>query len=154
MKRVIDGVAYNTLTSVKIATKEWEEADGNGRINNRTQQGIYQTRGGALFLTEEKMWETWNADEQAYDADSLADITPLTRDEAKGWMLSGQHEVFDETIFGKAPEAVDEAEQAATVYLRIPKSLKDRMEAAAKVQNASVNAWLTRCAEGCLKLSA
>jgi predicted HicB family RNase H-like nuclease len=65
-------------------------------------------------------------------------------------MEGGQVEVFNNP-FGDPPEAAAESEPEATVYMRIPASLKGSMEKAATVANLSLNSWMMRCAEQCLK---
>jgi len=80
-------------------------------------------------------------------ADYLA--KPLTRDEAHRWVMEGQVELFND-VFGEPPEAGEEAAPGATLYVRVPASLKDQIEAAAAGDKLSVNAWAIRCMEGCV----
>ena len=59
-------------------------------------------------------------------------------------------EVFNNP-FDDPPEAAAESEAGATLYLRVPTSLKRRVDEAAKSNKLSGNVWLMRCVEGCLK---
>jgi predicted HicB family RNase H-like nuclease len=45
--------------------------------------------------------------------------------------------------------ALDETAPAATIYGRVPRSLKDRLEAKAKGEGVSLNTWVMRCVERC-----
>ena len=40
-------------------------------------------------------------------------------------------------------------EPEATIYIRLPRPLKERIEAAAKGEGVSLNAWVMRCVERC-----
>jgi hypothetical protein len=66
-------------------------------------------------------------------------------------MMHGQVEVIHNP-FDDPPEAVAEEAPAATVYMRVPATLKDALEKAAKSDGVSVNAWMMRCAGSCLKI--
>ena len=145
MKRIIHGVSYNTETSTAIAKYEYEGADpseGDGF------EVLYQTRGGAFFTHGHR--RTVTPDEEASTGHRVREIdsfTPMTRDEAQDWIMTGNVEVFSD-IFGELPEAAEEVNPESTIYVRVPTSLKDRIEAAAKAAGQSVNAWAIRCLEG------
>jgi predicted HicB family RNase H-like nuclease len=143
MKRIIDGVAYNTETSTEIAKYEYQ--------NTGTGEGgfeiLFQTRGGAFFTHGYQ--RTAVPDEAGPNGSRLTEINtfhPLTRDEAQDWIMTGNVEVFSD-IFGELPEAADELHTESTIYVRVPTSLKDRIDAAAKAAGQSVNAWALRCLE-------
>ena len=55
-----------------------------------------------------------------------------------------------QNLFGEPPEAEAEPAPGATIYVRVPTSLKDRIEAQATREHLSVNAWAIRCMESCL----
>jgi hypothetical protein len=63
----------------------------------------------------------------------------------------GNIEVIDEAAVEVPPEAAIEAEPAATIYVRVPSSLKRRVDEAAKDAKLSGNAYVLRCMETCLK---
>ena len=148
MKRIIDGVAYNTDTSTVIARSEYE-----GEYNHRNSNCIatlYQTRGGAFFVVE-----TFNLgwDEETRLDDIRDRFKALSAERAQNWIMTGEVEIIHNP-FGEPPEATAEAEASATLYTRVPVSLKQRIEAAARDDGLSGNAWLMRCAERCLSARA
>jgi hypothetical protein len=148
MKRVIDGVTYDTNTSTRVATAEVLEEEFRGRPEERRKYVLYKTRGGAFFVhvhtetSRQNMRGDWEAVESHV-------FEPMTYDEAHEWVMSGQVELLDEDAIASPPEAVAEAETAATVYLRMPTSLKVRVEKLASEEGLSLNAWYTRCGERC-----
>jgi len=144
MKRVIDGVTYNTDTSTRLANSDYE-TDYNHQ--NRPCEGtLYQTRGGAFFV-----WET-------IDLGVNEDGEPWTRErfkalsakEAEEWIMTGDVEIIHNP-FGEPPEAVAEETPSSTLYVRVPPSLKRRVDEAAKDANLSGNSFTLRCLERCLK---
>jgi predicted HicB family RNase H-like nuclease len=147
MKRIIDGVTYNTDTSTRLAVSDYETLYNN---ESRPCQGtLYQTRGGAFFV--------WQAIDLASDGDSGELIVrnrfeALSAKEAEEWIMTGDTEVFHNP-FGEPPEAEAEDEPGSTIYLRVPTSLKKRVEEAAERQNLSTNAWTMRCIEDGLMLA-
>jgi predicted HicB family RNase H-like nuclease len=76
----------------------------------------------------------------------------MTRSEVDKWLTEGQVELFDESVFQAPPEAQAESEPEATIYIRLPRALKDRIDAAAKAEDTSVNAWVMRCVERCMTI--
>lgn len=137
MKRIVDGLTYNTDTAARVA--EYEYRDDRDREVVAT---LYVTSGGAFFLVHRiDAGDVWKYD-----------FEPFSRDEVDA-LIAGkgsQIEVFDEAVINAPPEAVAEREESATIYLRVPKPLKARIEAAAEAAKLSVNSWLLRCSEGCL----
>lgn len=63
--------------------------------------------------------------------------------------MKGDIEVFSNP-FDDPPEASAEREDAATIYMRVPKALKTRLESAASDAKLSGNVWAMRCIERCL----
>ncbi len=148
MKRIIDGVTYNTDTSTLLAFSEYERSEYDG--GGRSEEWLYQTRGGAYFLhirihgaqrSEDGGWEEFTADS----------CEPQTEEDAQKWLLEGDVVVHNNP-FGDPPEAEAsaDAKPSATIYARVPTTLKDRIEKAAKAENLSTNSWMIRCAERCL----
>lgn len=76
----------------------------------------------------------------------LEDVAPLSPLEAQRWMEQHGFTNLIEQHFGEQPEA-GEAESRITV--RIPDSLKARVEALATANKQSLNAWIMRCLENC-----
>jgi len=144
MKRIIGGVAYNTETSTEIAKHEFELTEDG---EDAGFEILYQTRGGAFFLHSLKRTRIRDeADPSITRAREANSFMPMSRDEAQDWIMTGDVEVFSD-IFGDPPEAAEELSPESTIYVRVPTSLKDRIEAKAKAAGQSVNAWALRCLE-------
>ncbi|WP_066922822.1 toxin-antitoxin system HicB family antitoxin [Methylobacterium sp. CCH5-D2] len=132
MKRILDGKTYNTETATMLAKAE---QDG-GHLHDT----LYQTRHGAYFRHHGD-WSYGGPHEEM-----LEDIEPLSPAQAQSWMEKHRFAHLIERHFGPQPEA-GEAESRVTV--RIPDSLKSRIEALASARGQSLNAWIMRCLESC-----
>src|SRR5207247_7091838 len=139
MKRIIGGVTYNTATATVLARSQRHDP----QENVERELTLYQTSGGAFFLdratTHHRHTQT-GEDRLIGLPNTLREFEPLTGEQARRWLSESGAEIFYNP-FGDPPEATAEAEPAAAVYLRVPAALKDRMEAAAKAQTQSLNAW-------------
>ncbi|MDA9465347.1 hypothetical protein [Bradyrhizobium sp. CCBAU 53415] len=144
MKRIVNGVTYNTETSTALAESRWE-GDDDERFGT-----LYQTRGGAYFVDVEVTAQVWNQRAAAMEQKVTHVFEPLSPEQAHQWMLEGEVEVFHNP-FEDPPEASAEAEPAATIYIRVPASLKQRVDEAARGAKLSGNAWAMRCIERCLE---
>ena len=117
MKRVVDGVTYNTVTSSLVAVSEWEEDDQGPKKSIGVTQELFQTRGGAFFLLVRREWSEWDQNEREWFPNERLEIMPVSRERAQGWLLSGQVEIVDSNVFGEPPEAEAEEKPGATIYL-------------------------------------
>jgi predicted HicB family RNase H-like nuclease len=143
VKRIINGITYNTDTSVRIARKDGEYSEGPYCTI------LYKTRGGAYFLDQAETVLSYDQETaETRVVDRKRTFVPMSRDDAEEWYLEGETEVLVEA-FAELPEAAAEAETEAGVYLRLPMVLKTRIEAAAKNARLSLNAWAMRCFERC-----
>ena len=141
MKRVIDGVTYNTDTATKVAT--WEYEDDN---HYDTVATLYQTRGGAFFAVH--VWEVPDSNDIPR---SKVYFEAMSRDELQRMVERGDNlTILNSGILEEPPEAEAEEAPGATLYIRVPTSLKDKIEAAAGDEKLSINAWAMRCMESCL----
>jgi HicB family len=150
MKRVVNGVTFNTCTSTLVARSEWwQSRDTNNAEDEdmRVEQELYLTRGGAFFLAHMSTWKEWDADDRRTYEHRSVKFKPLTREQAQGWVLRGEVEVLDSSVLGEPPEAEAEEKPAATIYVRVPTSLKARVEDAAKRAGVSLNAWVQEAVE-------
>ncbi len=153
-KRVFKGVTYNTDTATLIAQAE-DDQDFNRYTGDPARSRLlqlYQTRGGAFFLYIYTETMRQNAEGEFRDI-VHQDFEPLTESEARHWVTDGrgfQVEILND-VFGEPPEAEAEEIPGATLYVRLPASLKDRIEAASTEEKLSANAWAMRCMEQCLK---
>ena len=63
-------------------------------------------------------------------------------------------EVLNEEALGELPpEAAEEEEKGATIFVRVPEALKAVAEAAARKADLSLNSWVMRCIENCSRAS-
>ena len=145
MKRIIDGVTYNTDTSTRLAVSEFETEYNH---NNYPCIGtLYQTRGGAFFVHQ---YIDLGYNKDIEENDYRDRFVALNETEAHAWLLAGEVEVFNNP-FDDPPEAEAESRKSATIYVRVPVSLKKRLEKAASAEKLSGNAWSIRCIERCLE---
>src|SRR5262245_20193772 len=149
MKRIVNGVTYNTATSTVCARLEWENKDHNGITQEFGEDILYQTRGGAFFVHEEKTMNEWDENERETRQRVRHEFVPMCPESANKWMLEGDVEVINNP-FEDPPEATAEAEPGATIYIRVPAGLKRRVDEAARDNKVSGNAWAMRCVEQCL----
>jgi hypothetical protein len=143
MKRIIDGKTYNTDTATIVARYSYEDHNGY-----EVEATLYQTKGGAFFAVHE--WEV----PDPYDHDGTKTKTfaeALSRDEIDRMVARTMDlEIVNEKALALPPEASDEAEDGATIYMRLPKALKAKIDEAARTANLSINAWMLRCCESCV----
>ncbi|MDH7797154.1 MULTISPECIES: toxin-antitoxin system HicB family antitoxin [unclassified Beijerinckia] len=131
-KRILNGKTYNTETATLVAL---EEVPRHVYAETYEFNELYQNRFGAYF--------TYSGNHRDIDE---AVITPLTPLEAEHWMEKYAWAELIEKHFGEKPEAGD---SETRFTLRMPDSLKRRIDEAAKASNQSVNAWIIRCIENC-----
>jgi hypothetical protein len=153
MKRVVDGVTYNTATSTIVARSAWQEGDEPDRDNVENEQTLYLTRGGAFFLLTVETWRERDINDRLVSR-LRNSIEPISRDQAAGWVLHGEVEIIDETAFGEPPEAAAEEEKSGTIYIRVPPSLKARAERTAKEAELTLSAWAFAVLRRCMSLGA
>jgi predicted HicB family RNase H-like nuclease len=144
MKRIVNGVTYNTATSTRVAESRWELEDDLQNFGT-----LYQTRGGAFFVDVEITRNQWNEAERIAEAKVTHEFVPMSPEDAHKWMLEGEVEIF-RNPFDDPPEATAETEAGATIYIRVPASLKQGVDEAARAANLSNNVWAMRCLEKCL----
>jgi hypothetical protein len=144
MKRIIYGVTYNTDTSTALAFSEVRSDEGS------LKRTLYLTRGGAFFEDRESTHYVWRERGQEYETNVTHDFKPLSREAAQKWIMTGQVEIYSNP-FEDPPEAVAGDDFGTTVYMRVPAFLKKQIEDAAADTGVSVNVWMMRCTENCLK---
>ncbi len=132
MKRIIGGKTYNTETAAKIAMRNDDPRDA-GYDDIVEGEILYQTRHGAYFLLY------YNEISPEDDA-----LIPLAPQEAQSWMEKYASVELIEQHFGEMPEAGD---SESRLTLRMPDSLKQRIDLLAGKNNQSTNAWIVRALE-------
>jgi predicted HicB family RNase H-like nuclease len=146
MKRIVNGVTYNTETSTRLARRRFQRSTEAEKLI----ETLYQTRGGAFFIVERRKTVQWDEREKESVDRVERTFRPASSDEARRWMLVGEVHVF-RNPFGDPPEAAAEAEPGATIYIRVPATLKRDADNAAQKQKLSGNVWAMRCIESCLE---
>jgi hypothetical protein len=142
MKRIMNGVTYNTETATKIA--RWEDPNLPSSDFLWTHvEVLYQTRGGAFFIHQKE--EPLSPEGRTYDT-----CRPISQEEARRWVVEGNDVEVYSNVFELPPEAAAEAAPGATIFLRVPQSLKTRIEMAANQSGTSINTYGLRCLERCL----
>lgn len=147
MKRIVNGVTYNTETSTAVAKASWEGNEGE-----QITGVLYQTRGGAFFVDREETKTVWNEREGKDEERITHSFEPLSAEQAHAWMMEGEVEVYHNP-FDEPPEAEAEREAGATIYIRVPSSLKKSVDEAAQREHVSGNVWAMRCVQRCLQLN-
>jgi predicted HicB family RNase H-like nuclease len=145
MKRIVNGVTYNTDTSTLLAECAWDNGDEGNGVDR-----LYQTRGGAFFVDEEVTTTVWVEREHAHQARTIHTFVPKSAEDAHKWLLEYDNLEILHNPFDDPPEAEAEASPGATLYIRMPSALKKRVDDAAKAANVSGNVWAMRCLERCL----
>jgi predicted HicB family RNase H-like nuclease len=151
MKRILKGVTYSTDTSMRVARSR---RDGPNE-SEKFVETLYQTRGGAYFLVKKRTVVKWDERERENAPRNEWSFQPVSVAEAqewmRKWMLEGEVQVFHNPFGDDPPEAAAEAEPGATIYVRLPATLKRAADAAAREQNLSGNVWAMQCIERCLE---
>jgi hypothetical protein len=143
VKKIIDGVTYNTDTSTAVARWEGENPDGHQTVDT-----LYQTHGGAFFIHSHETWAV-KGEQGGWEERQRDLFDPYTRDAAEKWFLEGDVTVLSDDVFPEPPETEGGFTASTTIYLRIPTTLMQQIEARAKEQSQSVNVWAMRCLEKC-----
>jgi hypothetical protein len=145
MKRVVNGVTYNTATSTLVAKATWILRDTYSPHYGAECDGeLYQTRGGAFFLIT-----TIHTKGSDGDPIEKVECVPMSAARANEWILEGDVEII-RNPFEEPPEAEAESEPGSTIYIRVPAALKRDVDEAAKKSKMSSNVWAMRCIERCL----
>jgi|SRR5271166_5384141 len=136
MKRIINGITYNTDTATRVTGEDDPAWTG-------TWWDLYQTRHGAFFRIMGR-WSGPSAVTVPYRGEP-DEITPLTDQEAQAIVEKYANHLV-EKYFGRMPE-YGAAERRLTI--RIPGNLAERMDDAAKSKGLSLNSYAMRCFEQC-----
>ncbi len=138
MKRIVNGLAYDTDKSTVIAKAEYDWDPDNGVT--ATEGTLYRTAGGAFFEVIEIKTEDENG-----VTNYKSQLGPLSEVAAYKWLEIGQVELIDDS-FAEVAEATEEnVETTATIYVRTTPTLKRQVEFCSKNAGLSVNAYVIRC---------
>jgi predicted HicB family RNase H-like nuclease len=146
MKRLIDGVTYNTDTATLLARSDYEGDWNNDRCPIEGE--LFQTRGGAFFIVEEITIDEISG-RGGSETITKTRFSKCSEEGARRWITTGEVEVF----LNPFEDKVSEDETEGTVYVRMPANLKRRIEELAVAAGLSANAWAIRCFEQCANAS-
>ena len=138
MKRVVNGISYNTDTALRLGF--YREVEMQGPTT------LYQTNGGAFFLQFEMETSVWNESSRANVTVKEPIFRPIGPGHAKDWLSQTGVEVFHNPFKDKLSDT-SEREPGGTLAVRVPATLKRAVEQAAKNAGISGNAWTMRCIE-------
>ena len=152
LKRIIDGKTYNTATSTRLCARiyeggaEYADSGSTMPIEESTRRGeiLYRTRHGAFFTL---CWDENPFHEPGHGDWLLYQVRPQTDAHAQAFLEACDKTDLIEQIFGDMPEA---GSTEARITLRMPDSLKARIDARAKAERRTTNQWIVRCIELCL----
>jgi HicB-like protein involved in pilus formation len=125
MKRIIEGQTYNTETSTEIVSGE--------NFHSSAWWALYQTRAGAFFKVVIN-----------HDGEEVLFFDRVSDEEAAQIVAERAPNLLEKYFDGMFPEG-GSAEKRLTV--RLPINLAKRIEAAAELKGASVNAYVMRALE-------
>jgi hypothetical protein len=140
VKRVINGITFNTNTSALIA--RYRFFDGGGPTYGISKAvSVFQTRGGDFF--ELYAWTERGRHDSQYC------LRPLTRADLAFVLKKAKNlEVIDRAaLLGEHPREFEESRTEATVFVRLPMNLKRRLDDAARQAGKSVNSYALRLFE-------
>lgn len=139
MKRIIGGVTYNTETSALIATIP--------PIDGDTRTEVYETRTGYFFALH------------VSSVDGKARFEPITPEQFRALLaeaniraMAPHHGTVVESV-QRLEDFLNDSrrnEPEATVFVRLPTSLKRRLDQAAQARSLSMNSLAIRWFEQCL----
>ena len=145
MKKIIEGATYNTDTATEVAEGSWEDQN-RGILVERT---LYQNRAGVYFSVAKVTQSYRDRHDEWQQRESYE--WDVAGDAAKARDLCEREGMTILQDIGDMPPEAEGGEPATTLYLRVPPTLKARVEERAKEDGVSVNAFGIRCLESCLR---
>lgn len=148
VKKIIEGKAYNTATSILVCHTKGEDEPINilgWGLYYPAEQELYRNRYGAFFILRRDMHKNYHEGDYGFDDE----IIPLSNEAAMKWMEKNCQELIED-YFGETQEA---GCTEVTVSLRVPKILSEKSKAIAKNENISLNAWLNKVIKNAVEQS-
>ena len=143
MKRIIDGSTYNTDTATLVAETTYGGDDGPVEVQ------LFQTPAGVYFNVDTTMTSRMNRHGETQERTTyewlVVGDAAAARAKCEEWGLTIIRDIED------MPPEAEPGEKMATLYIRLPPSLKSAIETRATSQGASVNVFALRCLEGCVR---
>lgn len=128
-RRIIDGKTYNTETSINVCGPLEDEVG--------FEETLFKTRFGAYFI----FWAHPDGEQQG--------IKPLDDASAEKWLAETHLLDVYEAEFGLPPEAGDDSE--ARITLRIPESLRRKIQKLAQSRKQSINTVIQQALESVVR---
>lgn len=151
MKRIIDGKTYNTDTATLIHRWEGETfLPPSEEENDRPFEELYRTRHGQFFLKVNEADVSFDRDGYIDGAGWGQDIKPLTPAQAHSWLKTAgvtQEQIKQQFPHDPPDDLVAPESTESIVYLRLPDSLKRRLDTCAERKGQSLNTWVMRWLE-------
>jgi hypothetical protein len=116
MKRIVNGVTYNTDTATRLAQNHWTEPGWEPGSVDTIFGVLFQTRGGAFFAAKKITRIEWDERERREVQKISEELEPLSPASANAWLLRGDVEVFHNP-FEDPPEATAEAEPGSSILI-------------------------------------
>ena len=148
VKRIINGKTFNSETATVIFRLEKQEKGvlRSEEIDGYTGSGtLYRTRQGYFFLVDTEIEAHFDKEGFPLGTGPVKRLKPLTSEGALSWLRS--YNVSEEQIRQQFGDHLKDMTEESTVYLRVPQSLKLRLEACANNKGQSLNTWVMRCLE-------
>lgn len=157
MKRIIEGKAYNTETATRVAA-----AEASGRKAPFRRATVYVSPTGVFFVHYEGAPHLAEVTDYGTDTDDALSLVRTrgeleafrTELEAHSWRVidAVAWEQLDALVAGKKARIRKSEQDRSRVntQLRLTRSLKDRLDAAAKTAGMSTNAFILRTLENTL----
>ena len=153
MKRIIGGKTFNTETATVISREEkfvkwepWQEDEVDESEGYLDTETLYQTRQGDFFVVVTELEADFDHG-RPIGASPVERLKPLTAGYALDWLRAHHPPLTAKVLTLLARRMEKERTEASAVLLRIPQSLKERLEACAKNKGQSLNTWVMRCLE-------
>jgi hypothetical protein len=145
MKRILNGVTYNTDTSATVARYSWADTTESSLYPTIKDCVVYRTKGGAFF--EVDSWGPAGQEKHLF--------TALSREDLEHRLMTQDNvEIVDNSILEDPPEASADDKDGVGVLLRLPGALKRRLDDKARSAGLSVNVYTLKCLERCMEQSA
>lgn len=136
MKKIIDGVTYNTETATKIA--EHAKLDDNDK-----HVILYQNRKGFFFYHIKNFERAEGHISEWYNDYSLPPSVAENKYTPKHFI-----EYCATTVYNN-PFYIERKGKEVSILFRLPETLKDLIEFKARESQMSVNTYILRCVESC-----
>jgi len=135
IRRVVNGTAYNTSTSLLLKAVESEDTGSpEGDLRTVLTRGLYRTRNRDYFLAQ---WIDV-VSKATGPLTSSASIEPISLDAAKSWLQQHDPENFELVIWPQ-PSAEKQKSGGTVLTLRVPVNLKTVLDAQARGLEISTN---------------